>query len=144
MSEPKRGMVAGQPIQTQAQSKEWDEGYERVFGNGSKVRGKFRWDAERGEMVPIGSDWTDAERRAPAPTEELTYGGIKATDGTPINSRKKHREYLKQNGLAMSSDFSDSYREKVWADKERAQDKHRREAVERTWHQHTEGRRRGR
>lgn len=33
------------------------------------------------------------------------YDGLQATDGTPINSRTKHREYMKQKGLTMASDF---------------------------------------
>lgn len=38
------------------------------------------------------------------------YEGLRATDGTPIDSRTKHREYMNRNGLAMADDFKG-----VWA-----------------------------
>jgi hypothetical protein len=72
------------------------------------MRRRYRYDPELKAVVEIGSDWTDVERRAPAATEELTYGGMRATDGTDISSRKKHREYLKATGYAMASDFTES------------------------------------
>lgn len=38
------------------------------------------------------------------------YDGLRATDGTPIDSRAKHREYMHRHGLAMADDFKG-----VWA-----------------------------
>lgn len=134
MSGPTRGMVAGQAIQTQAQTKEYDEGFERTFGERKRARGRFRWNPETNQTEPIDADWTDAETRAQVSTEEIVYGDAKATDGTPINTRKRHREYLQRNGLAMMGDFSDGYRESVAKSKERADDKHRREIVERAFY----------
>lgn len=113
MSGPTKGMVAGQQITTGAQTKEFDEGYERVFGHDRKPqRGRFRYDAEAGQCVEVGADWTDAERRAATATEEIVYGNTQATDGTDLSSRKKHREYMKQNGLAMVSDFKEHWQTK--------------------------------
>lgn len=37
------------------------------------------------------------------------YDGMAATDGTPIDSRTKHREYMKSKDLAMTSDFKDTW-----------------------------------
>ena len=37
------------------------------------------------------------------------YDGMAATDGTPIDSRTKHREYMKSKGLAMTGDFTDTW-----------------------------------
>lgn len=138
MSQPTRGMVAGQPIQTQAQTKEYDEGFDRIFGKGRKpTKGRTVY-TSGGEPLPepieVGAEWSDAQSRAQTPTEELTYGGIKATDGTPINSKKKHREYLKQNGLAMAGDYSESFRERVIASRDREETKAIREAVDRSVH----------
>lgn len=132
MSGPKRGMVAGQPIQTQAQSKEFDEGYERVFGKGTRERGRFVY--RDGQAVRVGEDWTDAERRAQTATEELLYGGGKATDGTPINSRKRFKEYLRQNGLTHASDYSPGFREKTIASRERETEREIRQIVDRDVH----------
>lgn len=118
MSGPTKGMVAGQPIQTGAQSKEFDEGYERIFGADRKpVRGRFVYDAEAGEMVEIGADWSDTPRRAQTATEELTYGGVKALDGTDISSKRKRREWMKQKNLADADDFKGTWES---AAKERA------------------------
>lgn len=118
MSAPKRGMVAGQPIKTGDLSKEYEEEFQRIFGADRKpTRGRFIFDAEQGCMVEVGADWTDTERRAQTPTEELTYGGIKATDGTDISSKRKRREWMKEKNLADADDFKG-----VWskAEQERA------------------------
>lgn len=72
------------------------------------TRRRYRYDLETKQMVEVGADYSDAERRAQTPTEELTYGGLRATDGTPINTRRRHREYMHQNGLALTSDYSES------------------------------------
>lgn len=62
-------------------------------------------------MVEVGSDWSDVERRAPVPTEELVYGQAgTATDGTLINTRRRHREYMQANGLAMASDYTEAWK----------------------------------
>lgn len=68
------------------------------------------------------------------------YENTAATDGTDIGSRKKHREYMKRNGLAMESDFRGEWQK---AEKERQairtgeiDRKARREAVERAIYQH--------
>lgn len=36
-----------------------------------------------------------------------------ATDGTPINSRARHREYMRVNGLAMESDYREHRQQKA-------------------------------
>ena len=61
------------------------------------------------------------------------YDGLVATDGTNISTRSKHREYMKQNNLALDSDFSNTWKE---AQKKREalrtgnfNDKHLRETV---------------
>lgn len=65
-----------------------------------------------GEPLPapieVTEEWTNATPRAQTSTEELVYGNAIATDGTPINTRHRHREYLKANGLAMASDFKET------------------------------------
>ena len=73
-------------------------------------RRRYRYDPDVGAVVEIGSDWTDVERRAQTPTEELVYGNLgTSTDGTPINSRTKHREYMKRNNLALADDYKHSW-----------------------------------
>jgi hypothetical protein len=89
-------------------------------------------------LVEVGADYTGAEKRAQTVTEELVYGGLRASDGADISSRKKHREYKRIRGLADTADFKG-----VWekAAQERADyfktggdHKARREAVERAYY----------
>lgn len=138
MSGPTKGMVAGQPIQTGAQTKEFDEGYERVFGSGRKPKRGRTVYTSGGEPLPepyeVGSDWSGATGRAQTTTEEITYGRVRATDGTDISSRKKHREYLKQNGLCMAQDFSPAYQEREAGRREREEDRKVRAQVDRDVH----------
>lgn len=62
------------------------------------------------------------------------YENTKATDGTDIGSRRKHRDYMKANGLAPASDFSTGFYEKVKRDDARQDAKELREVVSRaTW-----------
>jgi hypothetical protein len=107
MSAPRRGMVAGQPIVTQAQSKEFDEGYQRIFGKGGGERGRFIY--RDGQLVRVDADWTDAERRAETLTEEIVHGNTKTTDGVDISSRKKRRDYMRAVGVADAGDFSNDW-----------------------------------
>jgi hypothetical protein len=37
------------------------------------------------------------------------YDGLRATDGTDISSRTKHREYMKKNGLTTMDDFKETW-----------------------------------
>jgi hypothetical protein len=37
------------------------------------------------------------------------YEGLGATDGTNVGSRTKHREYMKSNNLALTSDFKNTW-----------------------------------
>lgn len=140
MSGPTRGTAAGKQVITHAQNAEYDEGFERIFGKDRKPqRGRFVWDEESKSMVEVGGEWTDAPRRAETGTEELTYGNATASDGTLINTRKRHREYLKATGLAMAGDFSPAYQEKQARSRELAEDKSRRETVERAFYKHRKG-----
>jgi len=40
------------------------------------------------------------------------YEGLRATDGTDISTRKKHRDYMKQHGLTTVDDYKDSWAKK--------------------------------
>lgn len=46
------------------------------------------------------------------------YRGLTATDGTLIDTRTKHRQYMKDNNLTMVNDFRESW---VKAEKERTE-----------------------
>ena len=37
------------------------------------------------------------------------YDGLQASDGTPIDTRSKHRDYMKSKGLTMAEDFKGTW-----------------------------------
>ena len=147
MSAPTKGMVAGQPIKTGTLTKEYEDEHARIFGTERKpVRGRFVYSPEAGGMVEVGSDWTDTERRAQTATEGLTYDGVRATDGTDISSKRKRREWMKENNLADTDDFKGTWAK---AEQERAKyytgqhdTRELRETVGRAAYEHRKGKKR--
>ncbi len=118
MSAPTRGMVAGQAIQTQAQTKEFDEGYERIFGTKKPVRGKFVYTSggePLAEPVQIDGDWSDAPRQ-PLRVDVSYMDGLQTQDGVDISSKRRRREYMHTRGVTDMSDFKDTWAK---AEKER-------------------------
>lgn len=73
------------------------------------TRRRYRFNEETNTLEEVPNDYTGADRRAQTATEELTYGGLQATDGTPINTRRRHREYMKTNSLALVGDFTNTW-----------------------------------
>jgi hypothetical protein len=57
------------------------------------------------------------------------YHGLKATDGTPIDSRERHRAYMRHNNLTTMDDFSDDFRAKARASQERENSRHRKQVI---------------
>lgn len=122
-------------------------------------RRRYRYDAELKQLVEVGAEWSD---KPPVchPTEELIYGGAAVQtvkvgeDGQArpemelINTRKKHREYMRRNGLTTVDDFPKTW-ERAQAERDSMRDGSgkfdtaaRREAIGRAIYKLTEGRRR--
>jgi len=51
---------------------------------------------------------------------DRSYDGLKATDGSDIGTRTKHREYMRRHGLTTADDFKD-----VWAKAQKDRDLYR-------------------
>lgn len=128
-------MSTGADNKTMPVSKEYEAGYKRVFGNKKPKRGRWIWDARQGRLVPADQYVAPSEAVSAPIMSGRFYENTAATDGTDIGSRKKHREYMRANGLSMHSDYSDEFRRRVKADRERADDKNLVETVERAFHQ---------
>src|SRR4051812_20837908 len=71
------------------------------------------------------------------------YDGIRSTDGVPIDTRSKHRAYMRERGLTTVDDYSQS-----WKDARVSRDDFftgggdkvaRREAIERAIHDQNKG-----
>ncbi len=69
---------------------------------------RWRYDPELKEMVEISADWSDVESRAPVVTEGIAYANLRTTDGVDLSSRKRHRDYMKANGLALTGDYREA------------------------------------
>jgi hypothetical protein len=108
------------------------------------VKRRYWWNPKLMLFEEITEDWT------PKPRVELStgtcYEGLQATDGTPINSRAKHREYMRLHGFTTTDDYTQSWER---AAKERADfyttggdHKARKEAIGRAFYDFEKGKRR--
>jgi hypothetical protein len=73
------------------------------------MRRRFRYDEKAGKLVEITSE-DNPVRRDDLLYHDRGYEGMRASDGTDISSRTKHRAYMKANGLTTMDDFKD-----IWA-----------------------------
>ena len=63
-----------------------------------------------GELVEITPDYQPELRRdSGALWGDSSYANLRATDGTDISTRTKHREYMRANNLTTADDFTDSW-----------------------------------
>jgi hypothetical protein len=69
-----------------------------------------RWVYVDGEAIEVTSDYMPEPKNTDAVLwSDRNYEGMRATDGTPIDSRSRHREYMKVNNLALMDDFKESF-----------------------------------
>ena len=70
----------------------------------------YRYDKKLDKLVEI-----TRQKQGPADKKifvsDAHYDGLVATDGTDISTRKKHREYMKQNNLTTMDDFTNTWSE---------------------------------
>lgn len=105
------------------------------------MRRRYRYDEETKTLVEVSLD-------APVtPRVELQtgahYEGARATDGTPIDTPAKHREYMKRHNLCLAADMQQTWAE---APAKKAQEaaRGRRDAIGRAIYQLEKRGRRGR
>lgn len=83
------------------------------------ARRKFIYDPETKEMVEVSPDYQpEPKDRSDLLWNDRSYDGLKATDGTPIDSRAKHRAYMKLHGVTTVDDFKGTW-ERAQAARER-------------------------
>jgi hypothetical protein len=99
------------------------------------------------EPVEVTEDWHNPGNELGHKSEAEVYGNLQATDGTDLSSRRKHREYMKRNGLTISEDYRQTWakaaqeRADVFNGTSTKDKKARREAVERAVYEVTNNRR---
>jgi hypothetical protein len=126
-----RGMVVGEAITSQANTKEFADGYERTFGDRKPQRGRWVWDEQARKLVPA-DEYVAPERAVDAPIlSGRFYENTATTDGVDIGSRQKHRAYMRDRGLAPADDFSPGYYERIRKQSQEQHRKERREAIAR-------------
>ena len=106
------------------------------------TRRRYRWNDETQALEEVSPDY-DPHDPVSGPVTDLYMDGVRSTDGVDIGSRKKRQAYMKANGLADTSDYTQTW-EKAAKQREairRGEDSTRREAIARAMQQHTTGRR---
>jgi hypothetical protein len=114
-----RGSVAGEPIVSQAQTREFDEGYARTFGERKPSRGRWVYDAQ-GNAIPAGEYVAPSEARTAPVMVDRFMEGASSIDGVDLGSRAKRKEYMRRTGVADSSDYPKKYCEARRAAKDSA------------------------
>jgi len=83
------------------------------------TRRRFIQDRQTGELIEVTADYQPELRTdSGALWGDRSYDGLRATDGTDISSRTKHREYMKANNVTTMDDFKDTWA-KAQAQRER-------------------------
>ena len=74
------------------------------------TRRRYIQDRHTGELIEVTSDYQAPLRNdAGALWGDRHYDGARATDGTDISTRSKHREYMKLNNVTTVDDFKDTW-----------------------------------
>jgi len=74
------------------------------------TRRRYIQDRHTGELIEVTSDYQAPMRNdAGALWGDRHYDGARATDGTDISTRSKHREYMRLNNVTTVDDFKDTW-----------------------------------
>lgn len=77
------------------------------------MRRRFIQDPVTFELIEVTQDYVAPARESAknngALWNDRHYDGVKATDGTDISTRAKHREYMKRNNLTTVDDFKSTW-----------------------------------
>lgn len=104
-----RGTAANEPVQSQAGTEEFREGYDRSFGDCKPQRG--RWVMTPKGLVPAEEYVPEhIALNAPILTDRV-HEGQKAPDGTPIDTRRKRAAWMRAADVVDYSD-GESLRQK--------------------------------
>lgn len=74
------------------------------------TRRRYVQDRKTGELIEVTADYqADLRTDSGALWGDRSYDGLKASDGTDISTRTKHRDYMKAAGVTTMDDFKDSW-----------------------------------
>jgi hypothetical protein len=131
-------------IKTRPLSREFSEGFDRIFKQREANKGgRWVYDTAQKKLVPASEYHAALAVNAPVMAGRF-YENQSATDGTDIGSRRKHRDYMRANGLTTADDYTQTWKKKAeeraaWYTQggDAATRKQRREDVARAWHERT-------
>lgn len=76
-------------------------------------RRRFIQDPVTFELIEVTADYVAPARESAknngALWNDRHYDGVRATDGTDISTRSKHRDYMKRNNLTTVDDFKSTW-----------------------------------
>lgn len=72
------------------------------------MRRRYRFDEAAGVMVEVGLVREVPRARVHIQTG-AHYDGLRATDGTPVDTAKRHRQYMKDHNLALYEDYKETF-----------------------------------
>ena len=107
-----RGMVVGEAIQSQAQTKAFDENWDRMEHHDDGKRGRFVWDPVQQKLVRPYEREESHALHAPIMVDRFMEGAH-TVEGVDIGSRRKREEYMRRTGTAPADDFSPQYLQRV-------------------------------
>lgn len=85
------------------------------------TRRRYIQDPVTFELIEVTPDYVaparESAKNVGALWNDRHYDGVKATDGTDISTRAKHREYMKRNNLTTTDDFK-----QTWAQAQKARE----------------------
>ncbi len=126
-----RGIANGEPVVSQAQSKAFDAGYDRIQRTErASERGRFIYDPEIGRCVRADQYQGRPEARSAPFMVDRYMEGASSVDGVDIGSRQKRRRFMRERGVADAGDFGPDYSERVKHSDELAAEKQIRAAAE--------------
>jgi len=128
-----RGTAIGERVVSQANTPDYESGYDRVFGVRSPRKGRWIWDDRTNQLV-LAEEYQEPTSDARVPVfGDSHYDGLVMTDGTICDSKRKFREYLKATGGAVASDYHDHWAErKAQRSRELRDTRERRETIGRS------------
>lgn len=78
-------------------TKAFEDGYSRIFGEKAVTRGRFIWDDQKKELVPF-DEYVQPESKTAYVLGDIQPYQSMAT-GEMIMGRRQHREHMKNHGL---------------------------------------------
>jgi len=108
-TEPQILMSTGADNKTMAQTKAFDAGHERIYGNRKPQRGRWVQDPQTGKLIPA-HEYVPAPRALDAPIcVDRFMENTVAQDGTDIGSRAKRKDYMRRERVGDASDYSKEF-----------------------------------